>query len=344
MDSTIASSVVQAQHIIDFGAPSNLCPTEGDISAPNNAALSPFIQDMVDAGATQPMIILCRAPGWAKSSGVTSDDFAVIPSKEDSWATLCASVADYFDGTGGHPYVQHFVVWNEMKGYYVPPVGDPSRAAWEAIWGTSALSNEWDYIHYLSMYNKVYNAIKAVRSDALIGGPYVPMDSGSSAGVMSHPSSLTFTGGVIDQRALDVFTYFKNNAVGYDFLTCDGGHENKFGTAQPENPNLMVSKFWKVWDWVRDNIHATAPMYWIETYVHTSMDSPWNFSLSDCEDLYIEMCRQIKQNVSHPDVAMLTWMHPTFRPQLVARVDANTWNTTASGFKAKVDTWHVTGE
>ena len=347
MDSTLAASPVQAQHIINFGAGSNLNVTEG--GAITWSELDPFVQDLIDAGATTPMLILCNGPVWSRAFP-EDPQAAIHPSKVTSWANLCAAIASRYDGTAGRPNIEHFVVWNEMRGYYVQPIGGQYRPGWESVWGSSALSNEWDSIHYTQMYNAVYAAIKAVRPTVNVGGPYVPIDSGAVAADISggaDASAVTFPGGVIDQRALDVFTYFDANATGYDFLCCDGGIENKyFGTPgssrMPQSPALMIQKFWKLWDWVRDNIHATVPLYWMETYIHVSIDD-WAYTLSQVEDLYIQMCREIQENVLNPNGAMLTWMSPHFRPQLVARSSDTVWANTTSGFKAKVDTWHQSG-
>ena len=69
------------------------------------------------------------------------------------YATLSAAVAKAF------PQVKYFVVWNELKGFWNP---------------TSQVT---DVAGYTAMYNATYQAVKAVRPDALVGGPYVSVHS-----------------------------------------------------------------------------------------------------------------------------------------------------------------------
>jgi hypothetical protein len=94
-----------------------------------------------------PIITLCTAPGWMKTSG---DDWAmndrVANEYNDEFAELCAAVAQRYTE------VDYFQVWNEIKGY-------------------------WDYHDdFVTMYNVVYDAVKEARPDAQLGGPYSHSD------------------------------------------------------------------------------------------------------------------------------------------------------------------------
>ena len=206
---------------------------------------------------SQRMITLCSAPGWMKVGGESQEwnmDAAVAPSYFQDFADLAAQVAQRYDGThrGANgqllPKVDYFDVWNEMKGF----------------WNTSA--NTWDYQGYTAMYNDVYNAIKAVRPDALIGGPYAPVGAGTAASV-SDPSSIHGAYGVVDQRALDVITYWLQHKVGAQFVSMDGGpavtNESGFASGQ---------YFVAVAHWLRalnDTSYpgaTTLPIVWAEFY------------------------------------------------------------------------------
>ena len=116
------------------------------------------------------------------------------------------------------------------------------------------------------MYNDVYRAIKAVRPDALIGGHYATVGAGTAAGT-ADPSSLQGGFGVVDQRALDVLTYWLQNKVGAQFLSLAGGP-----AATAENPFASDQYFAAVDDWVRGlNSQtypgsSTLPIMWAEFY------------------------------------------------------------------------------
>jgi hypothetical protein len=120
------------------------------------------------------------------------------------------------------------------------------------------------------MYNLAWTAIKAVRPDAKIGGPYIVMsswDTGAPTPTLGAPSC-PFTGGQIDGRSLDVFTYFKNNATGYDFICVDGWVGNQFGTTLGAGVTnqQQLDKFIKVNQWLRTNVNASKLIVWSEYY------------------------------------------------------------------------------
>src|SRR6185312_5654031 len=119
---------------------------------------------LIEEAGGVPVISLVGAPAWMRggrsaaagggaagggSSG--SNAFFRPPSAAhyQDFAALCAHIAQAF------PSVRYFVVWNEMKGFYT--------------------KDGWNYRAYTSMYNDVYRAIKAVRPDAQVGGPYAVM-------------------------------------------------------------------------------------------------------------------------------------------------------------------------
>ncbi len=87
---------------------------------------------------------------------------------------------------------------------------------------------------------------------------------------------------------------------------------------------------------------ATCELINFETYINQTANAPWNYTQSQREDLYIELCRHTQANVSGT-VTYMTWFHPLFWPQVVNKSTDYLWANTTSTFKAKVDTWHTTG-
>lgn len=338
----------QAQHIQSFGAPDNFSPSAGSY---NLSALAPFVIDMIDAGATRPHIILCRAPGWSKpayTGQIDADDWSPAPASRTNWANLCAAVVSYFDGRdASHPLVEYYSYWNEMKGYYIP---DPSEGApytnYAAGYGTDGGTNRWHYERYTADYNAVWSACKAARSSIKLGGPYVILES-----TQSGSSEFNFNGGHVEQKSLDVMKYFIQNATGFDFLSCDGGIENQHGTGIPSDPYLQIEKLWGFWNWVRalgyGRGEATVPFINFETYIAATRDAPWSYTKSQVDDLFIELLRLTKLNVTG-EVTYLTWGHPLFYPQAVAddgSFPSFAWSSpnTASTFKNRANTWNTTG-
>lgn len=207
--------------------------------------------------ATERMITLCSAPGWMKVGGSSQEwnmDAAVAPAYFADFAELAAQVAERFDGHHKAPdgttlpKVDYFDVWNSMKGF------------WDRTTST------WDVEGYTTLYNDVYTAIKRVRPDALVGGPYAPVGAATaSAGSLPSPVSGSF--GVVDPRALDVVTYWLEHKVGAQFLTVEGGP-----AATDESGFASGAYFAAVDRWLRgldDTTYpgaTTLPLFWAEFY------------------------------------------------------------------------------
>ena len=190
-----------------------------------------------------PTITLCCAPDWMKGGAPGTTDWnrlevAPDPAHFDDFARLSAEVAKRY------PDVRHFLVWNELKGFW------------------NAAANRWDYEGYTAMYNKIYTAVKAVRPDALIGGPYVVVDTWPSANT-SNPSQLRGPWGVFDQRPLDVIEYWNRNKVGGDFVILDGGIVNKTYTISTDRVTA-AAKLETITRWAKDV--TGLPVWWGELY------------------------------------------------------------------------------
>lgn len=247
------------QHIFAFGAGSPN-PRPGVY---NWESLDERVAIMTSMSAT-PVITLATAPTWMTdatwyagkyANDPNGDDngdtywggveWAPLPAREADFASLCAKVAKRYTN------VKYFQVWNELK----------------SMWHET--QNRWDYERYTSLYNKVYDSVKKVRPDALIGGPYIGFDSWMSppGGAASNISDPAY--GTLDQRCLDVVTYWLQHKKGGDFLCVDGWAIAK------DNANLdlfaATKKFKDVSTWVRSK--TTLPVWWSEDYIKDDLDT-----------------------------------------------------------------------
>jgi len=214
-----------ATHIMGFGT-DNPNPSPGQY---NWSSIDKNVQLMKDTGATK-MITLCCAPDWMKggTAGQTNwDDLekAPLPANYKDFAALSKQVAQRY------PDVEYFQVWNELKGF----------------WNNSA--NRWDYEGYTAMYNQVYDAIKSVRPNAKVGGPYNIL-------MMEDP------------RYMEVITYWLKNKKGADFLVTDGGPAPPSSAAQEFTGAKAFTDFST---WLRKQPGGESlPFGWAEWYPRTS--------------------------------------------------------------------------
>lgn len=231
---------VQNQHIMGWGA-LNPEPAPGVYDF---ATLDARVALMRQTGST-PVITLCCSPDWMKQSGLGTTEWADLeaaphPDHYDDFASLAATVARRY------PDVHHFVVWNELKGFY-----DRGR-------------NRWDIESYTVLYNKVATALKEVNPQIQVGGPYIPMDSWSSPAKASHPSAVRGAWGVLDQRALDALDYWLANAEYADFVSIDGSTSTK-DQGVIGDPVAATAKFADVTAAVR--ARTDLPIWWSEVHL-----------------------------------------------------------------------------
>jgi hypothetical protein len=191
-----------------------------------------------------PVITLCCSPDWMKGGSAGTTNWAnleVAPKREHyrDFAALAAAVARRY------PDVKHFQVWNEMKGF----------------WDTAR--NKWRYEDYTDLYNEVFRALKAVNPAIKVGGPYVSMTSWKVNVGGGRNSSVRGPWGMVDQRALDVVTYWLEHAVGADFIAVDGPASLKDGTFLT-SPADSAAKFAAVNQWLR--ARTSLPIWWSEIY------------------------------------------------------------------------------
>ncbi len=230
-------------------------PAVGDPARWNWASLDARIDLISKTGGT-PVITFWGAPtwmvdpNWAGGTDWSKIDWAPLPWHEADFAYLCQQVALRY------PDVKHFQVWAELKGMHGLSLNGSGQ-------------NRWDYERYTRLYNLVWDYVKAVRPDGLIGGPYVYIDS-RPAGAAAFPSRLTGPFGTVDQRALDVLAYWLANKHGTDFITVDGGSYDNTAS----DPFGATQKFADVTTWIKQQPGAAGlPVWWGEWYV-----TPWNIT------------------------------------------------------------------
>ena len=228
----------------------------------NWTSLDARVQLMRDTKA-QMVLTFCGAPGWMRPQGYANDwqylEVAPDPSHVQDFANLAKLIA------ARYPDVKSFQVWNELKGMWSTSPG--------ATPGISTL-NRWDYERYTTLYNAVYDAVKSVRPDAKIGGPYVVMSSDGNKAQMSNPGP-SYSWGTLDQRSLDVISYWLAHKHGADFITIDGSSSNDDGVWLKDE-FATAQKFTDVYNWIRlqANGGATLPIWWAEWYAGYPASAP----------------------------------------------------------------------
>lgn len=231
--------MVQAQAIMGWGA-DNPEPLPGQYDF---ASLDRRM-DFIRRSGGVPVIVLCCAPDWMKGGAPGTTDWnrlETAPLREHfaDFTALSLVVANRY------PYVRHFVVWNEFKGFF-----DDNRKRWRAG-------------DYTDLYNSVYQALKTANPANQVGGPYLdfaePYDSTHRSPYLRGPW------GAVDQRVLDAFNYWRFHRVGADFVAVDAHATTGDGAA---DEFTAVQKFSAVDDWLQRMINR--PIWWLEWYVQPS--------------------------------------------------------------------------
>lgn len=230
--------MVQNQYLMGWGA-------DNPEPAPGVFDWSSLDQRMDLIGQTRgiPVLTLAGAPDWMKGGSPGTTDWSRLntaPTRAHyrDFAALAAAAA------ARYPQVRYFQVWSELKGLY------------------DEAANRWDYEGYTELYNAVYDAVKKVRPDALVGGPYVVLDTWSAAGTPA-PSALSGPWGVVDQRALDVIDYWNTHKHGADFLVVDGSSGTR-DAGLTTDVFRATAMFDTVSTWLRARVGL--PVWWSEFY------------------------------------------------------------------------------
>lgn len=201
--------------------------------------------DLISSTGGTAVLTLCGAPDWMKGGAPGTTDWSTL-----EVAPTPDHYADFADlaveALRRYPQVRFVQVWNELKGFY-----DPA-------------TNDWDMAAYTELYNTVYRAVKALDSGISVGGPYVVMDSWSSASTASHPSDLEGPWGVVDRRSLDAIDYWLAHAAGADFVTVDGWSGTRDRGLITDEVSA-TAKFGAITSWIRER--TDLPIWWAELHV-----------------------------------------------------------------------------
>jgi len=253
------STKIINQHLMGFGA---LNPEPN----PDNYDFSTIerrIGNNTGLGDEAEVVVLtaCCAPDWMKGgiSGSENTNWSIewlekapFPQYFDDYAELVAEVVQRPEFSN----IKYVQVWNEMKGFWDIP------------------RNRWNHEAYTDLYNKVWTAVKLVRPDIKIGGPYVVLGSYGSNTTGSgqwFSSDIGGTWGKFDSRDIAVVEYWLKNKIDADFITVDASIKNR-DNIYPVNDFERTKKFADFVTWLRSLDNSvypgarTLPLWWAEWY------------------------------------------------------------------------------
>jgi hypothetical protein len=238
------SAIWQNIHLMGFGT-DNPEPSPGDYDWDSIDRR----MELAEETGGKTMLTLCCAPDWMKGGEAGETDWSKLednplPEHFGDYANLAAEAVKRY------PQVERVLVWNELKGF----------------WNQAA--NRWDYEGYTEFYNQVYRAVKAVRPDIQVGGPYVVLIS-LDQGKSDTSDEVTGPWGAADRRTLDVVEYWLRNNVGADFLAVDGATKTKNDTL----PSVLdgTQKYADLDRWLRER--TDLPIWWAEFYPDVPEDA-----------------------------------------------------------------------
>lgn len=234
-----ATATYQTQHLYGWGA-RNPEPRPGvyDWSSLDRRMA------LIRATGGAPVITLCCAPDWMKGGRPGRSDWRRlhVPPRSAHYADFAALAAAV---ARRYPDVRHFLVWNEMKGFW-----DAGR-------------NRWDYERYTALYNAVYDALKAVDPGLAVGGPYVVLETWLNPRAGGYPSDLAGACGTVDRRGLDVLDYWLRHKRGADFVAVDAGSTSR--DDRTVEPTTGAALFGALTRWLRER--TALPVWWSEFHV-----------------------------------------------------------------------------
>jgi hypothetical protein len=246
--SVLTSTAVYANaHLMGFGANNPWPdPSVTDPSKWNWESLDRRMT-LIKATGRTPILTLCCAPTWMTDGDwISGTDWAQLenaplPEHEDAYVKLVVAAAKRY------PQVQTFLVWNELKGFWDPTL------------------NRWNYERYTRLYNKLYDALKTVRPDARIGGPYAVVGSFAlGKGGVAASNICGASWGCLDQRSLDAISYWLKNKHGADFIVVDAKLHNR--DHEPVADLFAATiKFLQINGWLRSQ--TDLPIVLAEWYV-----------------------------------------------------------------------------
>ncbi|MGK5728814.1 xylan 1,4-beta-xylosidase [Streptomyces sp. URMC 124] len=218
-------------------------------------ALDERVALMRSTGAAT-VLTLCGAPDWMKGGRRGRTDWSRLEAAPDrrhykDFARLAGKI------TRRYPDIKHFLVWNELKGFY-----DEDK-------------RRWNHEGYTELYNLVYAELKKQSPDNLVGGPYVVADHDPPAGDREDCSrELRGAWGELDQRSADVIHYWNEHKAGADFVVVDGASYTREDHEAIPDEFAATEKFADVTRWLSSV--TGLPVWWAEWYVEPPAedDSP----------------------------------------------------------------------
>lgn len=245
------STAKVAQHLHGFGG---VWPYSEDGTTEDWLALDRRFNGSM-AGVDTAILSACCAPEFMELPfpGIDSGRFSPYLQPAPEFYQDYADVV--LEAVQRYPSISHIQVWNEMKGFY------------------NISENRWDYEAYTEFYNTIWNTVKPVRPDILIGGPYVALNSYGDP--LFTDSEITGPWGAIDPRDTDAIKYWMENKAGADFLVTDGDNFN-VDEVELVDPYASAERFVAFVDWFRSldpGLYEGAdylPVWWSEWYAYPS--------------------------------------------------------------------------
>lgn len=239
----VASRVagVQNQHIYGWGA-SNPEPRPGVYDW---RSLDRRVALMRSLPGT-PVITLCCAPDWMTRLGRTGSTYPNLPptaAHVADFARLATAVARRY------PSIRHFIVWNELKGYY------------------SRRLRNWDAAAYAQLYNATYDALKAVNPAIRVGGPYIVLAGTGSGHAAAHTTWATADPIIARDRRF--LRRWLRLAHGVDFLAIDRSLVSPTHDPNRYPRSVLIGLTHWFGDVVRElSAMSPAPVWYAESYIH----------------------------------------------------------------------------
>jgi hypothetical protein len=228
-----------------------------------------------------PMITLVQAPPWMyqpanckgglegsvggnldvniNTPGINAFQLPPCPQNYQAFADLCAYIAKSF------PQVKYFVFWEEMRDF-----GNYTKT-------TSTI----DAPNFTKLYNLTYKAIKDVRSDAEVGGPYANMTSTTTKPINYTSSTLHGSWGYVSQNMQYGLEYWLQNKVGADFVAVDGATDiasanGGLGDSTVSDPLTASLKYAAVDTWLKSQ--TNLPIWWMESHIEPAINTPTSWT------------------------------------------------------------------
>ncbi len=284
---------IQNQHLYGWGT-LNPNPSPGVYDW---GSLDRRVQLMRDTGGT-PVITLCCAPDWMTELGTETTTYANRP-------PTARHYADFADlarrAAERYPDVRHFVVWNEMKGFW------------------NAGSGQWDYVAYTNMYNAVHDALKAVDPAIQVGGPYLVIESTGS-----NPNGGWVTQMPVTRRNEVVLEYWLEHGNGADFVAIDRKVKDYHDTRRysPAETMALTANFDTVARQVGDM--TGLPVWFIEQHVVGQRGGPVHFQAAGIASM-------LYHQLNGGAVATVGWKPEQAQPQGTVQENLFTSTQVAGG-------------